>query len=155
MLCCFQLKPVNVDSGHDSSSPPSSPPASKILRGSLSSSASSSLPSSSAYNSISSSTATAIPANRRPKSQYLADLPPKHPNSGANKRHSYHSPQQEQQQKQQQQQQEQLQPPHQDTVTYADLDPKAFMVPRNRVLPPLMSDRAAYAEISVSRSQLV
>lgn len=173
-----ELKPVNVDSGHDSppSSPSSpSPPVSKIQRGSsLTSSAASNNnnsnnASSSAYNSIassSSSSSAASAAARRPKSQYLAELPPRHPNS--TKRHSYHH------QQQQPQQQQPIEPnsgisfqrPAQtrsgaghdaDSVTYADLDPKAFMVPKNRVLPPLNAavDRASYAEISMSRSQLV
>lgn len=49
-----------------------------------------------------------------------------------------------------------------DTVTYADLDPKAFMIPQNRVLPNQTkgsnfsdSSRSTYAEISVSKSHLV
>lgn len=44
-----------------------------------------------------------------------------------------------------------------DTVTYADLDPRAFMLPKNRVLPPMTvsSSKSTYASISVSRSHLV
>lgn len=45
-----------------------------------------------------------------------------------------------------------------DTVTYADLDPKAFMRPENRVLPTSDlkgNSKTAYAMINVSRSQLV
>lgn len=47
-----------------------------------------------------------------------------------------------------------------DMVTYADLDPKAFMIPQNRVLPSAGnnfsdSSRSTYAEISVSKSHLV
>ena len=48
---------------------------------------------------------------------------------------------------------------HSDMVTYADLDPKAFMVPANKVLPTGSfsdsSSKSEYAEISVSRSKLV
>ena len=45
-----------------------------------------------------------------------------------------------------------------DTVTYADLDPKAFMRPENRVLPTSdlkNNSKTAYAKINVSKSQLV
>lgn len=49
-----------------------------------------------------------------------------------------------------------------DMITYADLDPKAFMVPANKVLPSTMngafsdsSSKSTYAEISMSRSKLV
>ena len=45
-----------------------------------------------------------------------------------------------------------------DPVTYADLDPKAFMRPENRVLPTSdlkNNSKTAYAKINVSKSQLV
>merc|ERR1712142_727917 len=46
-----------------------------------------------------------------------------------------------------------------DNITYADLDPKAFMIPRNKVLPSRKASssdsRSTYAEISISKSQLV
>lgn len=46
-----------------------------------------------------------------------------------------------------------------DNVTYADLDPKAFMIPQNKVLPSRKTSssdsRSTYAEISVSKSQLI
>ena len=45
-----------------------------------------------------------------------------------------------------------------DTITYADLDPKAFMRPENRVLPTSdlkNNSKTAYAKINVSKSQLV
>ena len=41
-----------------------------------------------------------------------------------------------------------------DTVTYADLDPKAFMRPENRVLPTSdlkNNSKTAYAKINVSK----
>lgn len=40
-----------------------------------------------------------------------------------------------------------------DRVTYADLDHKSFMVPKNQVLPKL--DKLNYAELQVSRSKIV
>jgi len=46
-----------------------------------------------------------------------------------------------------------------DNITYADLDPKAFMVPQNKVLPSRKTSssdsRSTYAEISISKSQLI
>jgi len=45
-----------------------------------------------------------------------------------------------------------------DNITYADLDPKAFMRPENRVLPSsglIKNQKSTYAKIDVSRSQLV
>lgn len=46
-----------------------------------------------------------------------------------------------------------------DNITYADLDPKAFMIPQNKVLPSRKASssdsRSTYAEISISKSQLV
>ena len=47
-----------------------------------------------------------------------------------------------------------------DNITYADLDPKAFMIPRNKVLPSSQgssseSSRSTYAEISISKSKLI
>lgn len=46
-----------------------------------------------------------------------------------------------------------------DNVTYADLDPKAFMIPQNKVLPTRKASssdsRSTYAEISISKSKLV
>lgn len=46
-----------------------------------------------------------------------------------------------------------------DNITYADLDPKAFMIPQNKVLPSRKASssdsRSTYAEISVSKSCLV
>ena len=45
-----------------------------------------------------------------------------------------------------------------ENVTYADLDPKAFMRPENRVLPSsglVNNQKPAYATISVSKSHLV
>ena len=46
-----------------------------------------------------------------------------------------------------------------DNITYADLDPKAFMIPQNKVLPSRKTSssdsRSTYAEISVSKSQLI
>jgi len=46
-----------------------------------------------------------------------------------------------------------------DNITYADLDPKAFMIPQNKVLPSRKTSssdsRSTYAEISVSKSHLV
>ena len=47
---------------------------------------------------------------------------------------------------------------NQDNITYADLDPKAFMRPENRVLPTSdlkNNSKTAYAKINVSKSQLV
>lgn len=41
-----------------------------------------------------------------------------------------------------------------DRVKYADLDQKAFMIPKNQVLPP-PSQKMTYAELQVSRSQIV
>jgi len=40
-----------------------------------------------------------------------------------------------------------------DRVTYADLDQKSFMVPKNQVLPKM--DKINYAELQVSRSKIV
>lgn len=46
-----------------------------------------------------------------------------------------------------------------DNITYADLDPKAFMIPQNKVLPTRKASssdsRSTYAEISISKSKLV
>jgi len=46
-----------------------------------------------------------------------------------------------------------------DNITYADLDPKAFMIPQNKVLPSSKASstdsRSTYAEISISKSQLI
>jgi hypothetical protein len=40
-----------------------------------------------------------------------------------------------------------------DKVKYADLDHKAFMIPKNQVLPKM--DKLEYAELQVSRSKIV
>lgn len=80
----------------------------------------------------------------RPKSQNLAELPPKHP--GGKKRHSYHPSSN----------QSAVDGGRRGSgdVVYADLDSKAFMIPANHVLPPVQN-RQTYAEISVSRSKIV
>lgn len=122
----FQTKPIHVDSGIDSQTPPSSP-SPPILQSTQFRSSSSSA-----------SSATQNPSSdRRPKSQYLAELPPRPPSK---KRHSYHPTASDNL--------------HHGDVTYADLDPKAFMVPANHVLPPL-HDKLAYADIMVSQSKIV
>ena len=126
-LIYFQNKPLHVDSGIDSQSPPSSPSPpilqSPPFRSSTSSSASSAHPNSS--------------SNRRPKSQFLAELPPRPPTKH---RHSFHPNAADNR--------------HHGDVTYADLDPKAFMVPANHVLPPLQN-KQTYAEVMVSSSKIV
>ena len=79
---------------------------------------------------------------RRPKSQVVT-----RPKQEREQRHSAYQPGQEQ-----------VQVYRADSVTYADLDPKAFMKPENRVLPShglLNNSKTAYAKINVSKSQLV
>lgn len=130
----LQVKPVNVDSGHNSSHS-SSPSASEKNIPNLESS-----------------------QPRRPRSQFIRNNPS---NQGQdfNHRFSYQN---------QDYHKQNIQVPNSTTVyradmiTYADLDPKAFMVPANKVLPSTVngafsdsSSKSTYAEISMSRSQLV
>lgn len=130
----IQVKPANIDSGHNSSHS-SSPSTSDQNIPNLESS-----------------------KPRRPRSQFIRNNPT---NQGkdSNHRFSYQN---------QDYHKQNIQVPNSTTVyradmiTYADLDPKAFMVPANKVLPSTMngafsdsSSKSTYAEISMSRSKLV
>jgi len=199
-----QLKPINVDSGLEST--PSSP--------SLPMNSSSTSNTQRTYSTSSTGSSAYVKnPKRRPKSQHIiataatANLPPKAPSK--KNRHSYHQQQnglkpvnQDQYSNYDPQQTQQLfgsnhnlasahqglgsqhnlagQQPrsnlstaqyfgsmhdlpdrqvvhndesYADQVKYADLDQKAFMIPKNQVLPKM--DRLEYAELQVSRSKIV
>jgi len=131
----IQVKPINVDSGHNSSQTSSPSSSDKNIAVPLPSLESS--------------------KPRRPRSQFVKQTQG-YSNPNANHRFSYQN---------QDYQKQNIQVPsttdvyRADMVTYADLDPKAFMVPANKVLPTGSfsdsSSRSTYAEISVSRSKLV
>lgn len=157
-----QNKTSNFDSGHDSPSSSPSPivPQSQKIRSSMSSTHSSDTKSSSTVSSM------------RPKSQYLAELPPRPPKK---QRHSYHQPSLDENghsdlsnpEPSNHNRGNRAQHPSStqgissgnvsrktdDNITYADLDPKAFMVPANHVLPS--PSKHKYAEVTVSRSRIV
>ena len=83
---------------------------------------------------------------RRPKSQLVIGNKPMQEPVVIQDRYSFHPGQTE------------VQVYTADTITYADLDPKAFMRPENRVLPTSdlkNNSKTAYAKINVSKSQLV
>jgi len=127
---------ANSDSGHNSSQSSPSSPGSTVGKKESSLEPLSSLP--------------PLPLSaskpRRPKSQLVIGNKPMQEPVVIQDRYSFHPGQTE------------VQVYTADTVTYADLDPKAFMRPENRVLPTSdlkNNSKTAYAKINVSKSQLV
>jgi len=133
-----QQQAANSDSGHNSSqSSPSSPGGSTVGKKESSLEPLSSLP--------------PLPLSaskpRRPKSQIVKGNKPFQDPLLVQDRYSFHPGGQTE-----------VQVYTADTITYADLDPKAFMRPENRVLPTSdlkNNSKTAYAKINVSKSQLV
>lgn len=133
-----QQAAANSDSGHNSSQSSPSSPGSTVGKKESSLEPLSSLP--------------PLPLSaskpRRPKSQVVMGSKPLQEPLVVQDRYSFHpGPGQTE-----------VQVYTADTVTYADLDPKAFMRPENRVLPTSdlkNNSKTAYAKINVSKSQLV